>query len=155
KLRQREGFVEAGVPQPRWELVSSGEPAIGPPCVVKAIDRQGQKGLSLVLDAAELPEAIATARTFSRTGAALVAGLIDGPEVTVIAFSAGGEFGPIAVTDRLTAEPPAFGVALAHVYPSAHADAATGVARRAVEALGIGEGPTYTQLRIGPRGPEV
>ena len=33
-------------------------------------------------------------------------------------FSVGGEFHPLTVTDRLTAEPPAFGVALAHVWPA-------------------------------------
>src|SRR5262249_31870440 len=145
----------AGVPQPRWEVVGSGPVALGPPCVVKATDRQGQKGLSLVLDPAELPAAIQTARAVSRTGTALVEELVDGPEVTVIAVSIGGAFYPLAVTDRLTAEPPAFGVALAHVFPSPHAEAATEVARRAVEALGIDNGPTYTQLRIGPDGPEV
>jgi biotin carboxylase len=157
KLRQRERFEEAGVPQPRWQLVTGGEVAIEPPCVVKATDRQGQKGLSLVHDADELPAAIATARSASRAGAVLVEELVDGPEATVIGFSASGAFMPLAVTDRLTAEPPAFGVALAHVFPAAHVDedAVVGVARRAVEALGIREGPSYTQLRIGPGGPEV
>jgi biotin carboxylase len=156
KLRQRERFDEAGVPQPRWRLVGAGEAGIEPPCVVKAADRQGQKGLSLVLDEAGLPAAVAAARSFSRSGAALVEELVDGPEVTVIAFSSRGEFVPLAVTDRLTADPPAFGVALAHVFPSLQdAGAAAAVARRAVEALAIREGPTYTQLRIGPRGPEV
>ena len=60
------------------------------------------------------------------------------------------------MTDRLTAEPPAFGVALAHVWRSRAAgpDAAE-VARRAAEAIGIADGPTYTQLRIGRAGPEV
>jgi biotin carboxylase len=49
----------------------------------------------------------------------------------------------------------AFGVPLAHVWPSSYAEAAAEVARRAVEALGIEEGPSYTQLRISRGGPEV
>src|SRR5581483_12316895 len=80
---------------------------------------------------------------------------VDGPEVTVIGFSVAGEFVPLAVTDRITADPPAFGVALAHVWPSPHAEAAAEVTRRAVAALGIENGPTYTQLRVGGGGPEV
>ena len=65
-------------------------------------------------------------------------------------------FVPVLVTDRLTAEPPAFGVALAHVWPSVAATAdAVDVAGAAVEALGIRHGPTYTQLRIGADGPVV
>ena len=71
------------------------------------------------------------------------------------AFSLRGEFHPLTVTDRLTAEPPAFGVALAHVWPSEAGGGAAEVAESAVAALGIENGPTYTQLRIGPEGPQV
>ena len=90
------------------------------PCVVKAPDRQGQRGLTLVQTRAELPAAVAEAIDASRGGSCLVEELVDGPEVTVNAISRGGEFTPLTVTDRLTAEPPAFGVALAHVWPSEH-----------------------------------
>jgi biotin carboxylase len=155
KLRQREALAAAGVPEPRGEAVGDGQTGLRPPCVVKAPDRQGQKGLSLVLDDAELGHALALARAASRTGLVLVEEYVDGPEVTVIGFSARGRFVPLAVTDRITAEPPAFGVALAHVWPSAYAEAGAEVTRRAVEALGIEDGPSYTQLRISAGGPEV
>ncbi|MBV8598956.1 MAG: ATP-grasp domain-containing protein, partial [Actinobacteria bacterium] len=155
KLRQRERFAEAGVPQPRWQVVTGDDADVAAPCVVKAPDRQGQKGLSLVLEADELPDAIAHARDSSRAGAVLVEELVDGPEVTVVAFSVDGRFVPLAVTDRVTADPPAFGVALAHVWPSPHAEAAAAVAGEAVAALGIENGPSYTQLRVGPHGPAV
>jgi biotin carboxylase len=81
---------------------------------------------------------------------------VEGPEVTVNAFSVDGELVPLTVTDRLTAAAPAFGVALAHVWPSEHDTTATvDVARRAVEAVGIRNGPSYTQVRLGPDGPVV
>ena len=80
---------------------------------------------------------------------------MDGPEVTVNAFSLRGDYHPLTVTDRLTAEPPAFGVALAHVWPSEAGGKAAEVAESAVKALGIEDGPTYTQLRVGPDGPQV
>jgi biotin carboxylase len=158
KLRQRMRFAEAGVPQPRWQLVRSSEEEleVGPPCVVKPPDRQGQRGLSVVGDAAGLPRAIELALDASRSGTCLVEELVEGPEITVNAFSAGGRFHPLTVTDRLTAEPPAFGVALAHAWPSAVAtQACTEAARAAAETVGIHEGPTYTQLRIGRDGPRV
>jgi cysteine synthase A len=124
--------------------------------VVKAPDRQGQRGLTLVRSRDELASAVASARAESRSGTALVEELVDGPEVTVNAFSHGGRFVPIAVTDRLTAEPPAFGVALAHVWPSLHdTEPPVAAAAAAVAALGIRAGPSYTQLRLGPRGPVV
>jgi biotin carboxylase len=175
KQRQRELLAKAGVPQPRWHLVREPEDGLPMPSVVKAPDRQGQKGLTLVRSEEELPEAIARAIEESRSGVALVEEVVDGPEVTVNAFSLRGEFNPLTVTDRLTAEPPAFGVALAHVWParsarpqSGHGEEARGnrevpprtseaarVAESAVAALGIENGPSYTQLRIGPEGPQV
>ena len=63
---------------------------------------------------AELPAAIEAALEASRNGAYIVEEYVDGPEVTVNAVSVDGVFHPLAVTDRLTADPPAFGVALAH-----------------------------------------
>jgi biotin carboxylase len=152
KLRQRDRLSAAGVHQPLWQVVAEvGEVEIEPPFVVKPPDRQGQKGLSLVRSRAELDAAIGRARSVSRSGAVLVEELVAGAEVTAIGFDGR----TLAVTDRLTAEPPAFGVALAHVFPSPRAEEAAGVAERAVAALGIERGPTYTQLRLGPDGPQV
>ena len=150
KSRQRERFAAAGVPQPRL----LDEPA--PPCVVKAPDRQGQRGLTLVQTAAALPAAIEAALDASRNGNYIVEEYVDGPEVTVNAVSVDGVFQPLTVTDRLTADPPAFGVALAHAWPSVvTTQAPIDAARDAAEALGIRNGPTYTQIRVGPEGPQV
>jgi biotin carboxylase len=157
KLRQRERLDEAGVPQPRWWVVAPGDPlpVVETPCVVKAPDRQGQKGLTLVRSAAELGPAVEAARLESRGNLALVEELAPGPEVTVIGFSTGGVFTALAVTDRVVAEPPAFGVALAHVWPSPAAPEAAAVAEWALAALGITEGPSYVQVRIGADGARV
>jgi len=150
KSRQRERFAEAGVPQPRL----LDDPV--PPCVVKAPDRQGQRGLTFVRTEAELPAAIAAALEASRNGAYIVEEYVDGPEVTVNAFSVDGVFHPLAVTDRLTADPPAFGVALAHAWPCVETtQAPIAAARAAAEALGIRNGPTYTQIRLGADGARV
>ena len=158
KLRQRERFEEAGVPQPRWRAVGREDStaSLSVPAVVKAPDRQGQRGLTLVRRGMQLADAVARAEEASRNGIALVEELVDGPEVTVNAFSLDGAFHPLTVTDRETARPPAFGVALAHVWPSKHADErAVDIARAAAEALGIENGPTYTQIRLGWDGPRV
>ena len=156
KPRQRACLGRHGVPQPRSKLVSEPDDELGYPCVVKAPDRQGQRGLTLVREAFELPAAVSEAIGASRGGNALIEELVEGPEVTVNGFSLDGVFVPLTVTDRLTAAPPAFGVALAHVWPSAQAvEDAVAVAARAVEALGIRNGPSYTQLRLGPDGAQV
>ncbi|HEY3069481.1 MAG TPA: ATP-grasp domain-containing protein [Gaiellaceae bacterium] len=155
KQRQRERLEEAGVAQPRWRVaVGAGDLKV--PCVVKPPDRQGQKGLTVVRDASQLEAAVQVAIGASRGGAALVEELVEGPEVTVNAFSAAGEFQPLTVTDRLTADPPAFGVALAHAWPSEHDVAgAVEVARAAATALGVENGPTYTQVVLSQEGPKL
>jgi biotin carboxylase len=157
KLRQRERLAAAAVPQPRSWVVGGGDepPEISGPVVVKAPDRQGQKGLTLVESPEELGAAIEVARSAARNGLALVEELVYGPEVTVVGFSVDGVFTALTVTDRITAAPPAFGVALAHVWPSHVRGLTPDVAERAVAALGITNGPSYTQLRIGPGGPMV
>jgi biotin carboxylase len=158
KLRQRERFAAAGVSHPRYRVCGSEADApeaaadIGFPCVVKAPDRQGQRGLSLVDDASSLGDAVERALAASRVGTFLIEELVSGREVTVNGFSLRGRFHPLTVTDRHTAERPAFGVALAHVWRSslepAQVGAAVQAASAAAAALGIEHGPTYTQVLV-------
>lgn len=165
KLRQRERFAEAGVPHPRYEVCSSEEEAaaaaarLGYPCVVKAPDRQGQKGLAPARTPRELEAAARAALAAARGGVCLVEELVSAPELTVNAFSVAGRFFPLTVTDRQVADPPAFGVALGHVWPSAlepeRIGAAVEAAAAASSALGIADGPTYTQILAGTDGPRV
>jgi biotin carboxylase len=165
KLRQRERFAEAGVEQPAYEVCSGAREAeqaagrIGFPCVIKAPDRQGQRGLTLVQAATEVAEAVRVALDASRSATLLVEEHVPGREVTVNAFSSGGHFHPLTVTDRLTASPPAFGVALTHAWPSQlepqEIGAVIEAAAAAAAAVGIEEGPSYTQVLVGPNGVRV
>lgn len=154
KLRQRERFAAAGVPHARSVDPRDGEVRL--PVVVKAPDRQGQRGLTLVESPGELDAALERARAEARGTGVLVEELVDGPEVTVNAISVAGTFVRLLVTDRLTFPTPAFGVARAHVWPSlAATPAVVDVVRSAVESVGIRDGPSYTQVRVGPDGPVV
>ena len=165
KLRQRERFAAAGVPQPEYEVCSGAREAaaaarrIGFPCVVKAPDRQGQRGLTLVGSSGEVEDAVRIALDASRSATLLVEELVPGREVTVNAFSVDGHFYPLTVTDRLTSALPAFGVALTHVWPSelepAQIGSAVEAAAAAARAVGIENGPSYTQLLVGPDGARV
>ncbi len=162
KVRQRERFDAAGIPQPVHETCHSVAAAheaaerVGYPCVVKAPDRQGQRGLSVVSAPEELEDAATAALEASRSGSFLVEELVQGREVTVNGFSLSGQFHALTVTDRQLAEQPAFGVALAHVWPSAQPPLqiaqAIDAARRAAAALGIVDGPTYTQVLVSEEG---
>jgi biotin carboxylase len=156
KHKQRERFDELGVPQPHWTVTNAATDDVPAPCVVKPVDRQGQKGLSVVETHEGLARAIAAALEESRSTVVMVEELVRGPELTVNGFSIDGVFHPLTVTDRITGHGPAFGVALAHAWPSEHAaEAAVDAARRAAEAVGVANGPTYTQVVLGPDGPRV
>jgi biotin carboxylase len=162
KLRQRDRFAEVGIQQPLHETCRSVAEAreaaerVGYPCVVKAPDQQGQRGLSVVESPEELDEAAEAALEASRSSSLLVEELVEGREITVNAFSLDGQFYALTVTDRHLAEQPAFGVALAHVWPSAQPPLqiaqAIDAARRAAAALGIANGPTYTQVLVSEEG---
>lgn len=165
KLRQRERFTEAGVPQPDFavcrsvEEVQAAAARLGFPCVVKAPDRQGQRGLGLVRGPEDAAGAAEEALGASRSGSCIVEEYAVGREVTVNGFSVEGRFFPLTITDREVADPPAFGVALAHVWPSALPPREIGLAvesaAAAAAALGIRDGPTYTQILATADGPLV
>ncbi len=165
KTRQRERFAQAGVPQPEYRSCRALDDArwaadeLGYPCVVKAPDRQGQRGLSVIGSRQELEPAVAAALELSRSGGFLVEQLVSGHEVTVNAFLLGGRYHALTVTDRHLADPRAFGVALAHSWPCAQPTAqiakAIDAARKAAAALGITDGPTYTQVIVSEEGAVV
>src|SRR5919198_6093105 len=100
-----------------------------------------------------MESAVETALDASRSATLLVEEHVSGRELTVNGFSLGGRLRPLTVTDRLTADPPAFGVALAHAWPSElgteQIAAAIEAASSAVAALGIETGPSYTQVLVG------
>jgi biotin carboxylase len=165
KLRQRERFRGAGVLQPAFavcrsvEEVEAAAEQLGFPCVVKAPDRQGQRGLGLVRVPEDAAAAAEEALGASRSASCIVEEYAVGREVTVNGFSVEGRFFPLTITDREVADPPAFGVALAHVWPSVLPPREIGLAveaaAAAAAALDIREGPTYTQILATAAGPLV
>ncbi len=163
KLKQRERFAEAGIPFARYAVATRGEEAetaaaeLGFPLVVKAPDRQGQRGLALARGLEELGPAVERALHASRSGLCMIEQLEPGREATVIGFSLDGRYHALAVTDRRSAVVPAFGVSLEHSWPSSLSEnelaRTIDIAGRATAALGIEQGPSYVQVIVGERGP--
>jgi biotin carboxylase len=153
KREQRRTFAREGVPQPAFSEDGAGLRA-GARIIVKPARAQGQRGLSIVEAGGDAATAAGRARGESRDGCALWEEFVEGPELTVNAFSERGRFTPLTVTDRERAL--AFGVATAHIYPSLHVTAElVAAAEAACRALGITDGPTYTQVLRGSDGPRV
>jgi biotin carboxylase len=163
RQRQRERLAAAGIAQPRsivcrtLDEVTEAAKELGYPVVVEAPDRSGERGVVLAADQAALTAAAAVALAETRGEYCLVEELVGERTVTVNAFSLGGRFVPLTVTDREQAPPPAFGVPLAHLWPAAldpaEVGAAVDTAAAAARALGIDQGPTTAQVLLGTEGP--
>jgi biotin carboxylase len=165
KLKQRERLTASAIAQPRSLVcrtlaeVAEAAAELGYPVVIEAPDRAGERSVALSADRDALAAAAAEALAEARDDYCLVEELVGGPTVTVNAFSVGGRFVPLTVTDRELAPPPAFGVTLAHVWPaeieSTEIAAAISIAAAAARALGVVDGPSTTQVLIPDDGPPL
>ncbi len=158
KIEMRRRWEAADLPTLPWAEVFDVDSAvnesraIGLPIVIKPPDNAAQRGIQIVTDEAVIPAAFEEALANSPSGRVFVEEFIDGPEIAITTFAAGGRTRSIQVTDRVTGPPPYLGICLAHVFPSeiAQADlaAAEALLPRAAEALGVTVGPTYSQIRL-------
>jgi biotin carboxylase len=157
KRRMRAAFEAAGVPSPKGREIGRDDATqtlaeVGLPAVVKPVDGSGQRGVSEVRSAEELPAALERALGASRTGAAVLERFLEGDELTVNGFLLDGEYFPMSVTRRLLHPPPPLGVCIAHRYPSGlpreRERELFALAYAASRAVGIETGPSYVQLRV-------
>lgn len=144
----------AGVPMPhsvtldpRSDPASVEYPDL--PCVVKAADSQGQRGMSVVRSRDELRDAIPRARQASRSSTVVVDHFHEGPELTINAWIVDGKAVLAAPLDRITVNPPpSIGICLQHVFPSVHVDDGEtfrSIAESVARAYGVSRGPLYIQ----------
>ncbi len=163
KDQMRVAYRRGGAPIPAFAVVSSlaeVESFVnvhGLPAVIKPSRGWGQRGVSKVEHESELAPAFERARGASDAGVAVVEAFIEGREFSVNAYTAKGNTTVYSVTERIiTHYPDPPGITFAEWFP-ADLDArdetrAVEAAVAGIRALGVNRGPTYTQLRLGPRG---
>jgi biotin carboxylase len=153
----------AGVPMPQAVTLAPTGPEPGSlpalPCVVKAADSQGQRGMSIVRTPGDLQAAIDQARNVSRTATVVVEHFHEGPEFTINAWMSEGRALVAAPLDRITVNPPpSIGICLQHVYPSVHAadgDQFAAIAESVARAYEMERGPLYIQTIAASDGYKV
>ncbi|GIU93505.1 MAG: phosphoribosylglycinamide synthetase [Acidimicrobiia bacterium] len=165
KAMMRRLLERGEVPQPTFRVVTSNDdPAsvaeeVGYPAVVKPLSLQGSRGVMRVDDPAEARAAVERVRRILVEAGAnpnepvLIEEYMPGAEVAVEAMLWGGELEILAVFDKPDPlEGPYFEETL-YVTPSRlHPevlDEVFDVTRRAVNAIGLREGPIHAELRIG------
>lgn len=143
--------VEPGQPDPAWGVF---------PAIVKPVDSQGQRGITVVESEAELPAAIATARASAVSGAVIIEELLRGPEVSAHVIVGGGEVLLFLPSDRHVWDGPLIGTPQAHSLPL-RAETAVweeefrALAEQVVTALGVQDGPLYFQVILTESGPRI
>jgi biotin carboxylase len=157
----RERFKCAGVSQPEYLIVDSSEEAlnavceIGFPCVVKAADSSGSRGVTRVSNETEIDDAYKEARNYSRSGKVLVEQFISGIEIGAQTFSMGGKCEIVCLhNDSISSEP--YMIPIGHSYPfimdGVDKQRAIKEISKAVIALGIIDGPANVDLIVSDNG---
>lgn len=164
-MRQR--LQEFGVPVPVFYKVNTRDEyyqainKLDVKCIVKPADNSGSRGVDLLSnlkDSQEIEKAYHYSKSFSRNGTIVVEEYMEGPEVSVETLSIAGECYVIQITDKLTTGAPYF-VEMGHNQPSLlpknMQQQIEKVAKMAVKALGIQNGPSHTEIKVTSEGPKI
>ncbi|QII04305.1 pyridoxal-phosphate dependent enzyme [Rhodococcoides fascians A25f] len=171
KAKLRAILAEHGCGQPEYRWVpdarSAREAAAGwpMPCVVKPVDETGSTGVRCCTSETEAVaqiEAITAAplngRGQQRAPGALLESFADGPEYSVEMFGINGELRLFGIVEKTLLDSVNF-VESRHVLPASvppvRQHALVEAVRAALNAVGMTEGPTHTELRWTAAGPSI
>lgn len=154
-------FREKGVACPWFFIVENADELdrikdrLTYPCIVKPTDNSGSRGVYKIENEAQLAEAVSYSSGCGRSGRVIIEEYLSGSEVSVETFCVNGEAHVLAVTDKLTTGAPYY-VELGHNQPcmlpeAARADIAA-LAKKAVLAVGIENGPGHVEIMYTPKG---
>jgi len=161
----RERFAAFGVPTTESQSLTTADVAFsfvdryGFPVVLKPSDNSGQRGTALVQDPVALETAVSDALRFASDGKAIIEKFHAGPEINVTAAVEKGKIHFLSLSERVTAPPPHFGIAVEHVSPpplnDEQREAIMEASRRAIHAVGLTDGIAYPQVLHTTDGPRV
>ncbi|MFD9221612.1 ATP-grasp domain-containing protein [Streptomyces sp. NPDC060064] len=161
KVLTREALARAGVSPVRYQVVESAESltafleTIGGRIVVKPVDGTASADVH-ILDDKEAATAAWDALSAAGYPRALAEEFLDGPVISVEAFSFGGRHLPVALMTSVLDE---YLVEMEHSIPGAYGAEWTGELHAQTVALlnevGLQEGPTHTEFILTPDGPRM
>lgn len=161
KILTRKAFQRASVPQPNFVVISNLQEAeqaainLGYPCVLKAPDSSGSRGVTKLRSQQDIPAAFKEAMRYTRGTELLLEEFISGLEIGAQSFSVAGRCELVLIHDDELSTPP-FMVPIAHAFPSSLSDIqlekATVAVSKCVEALGITDGPSNIDLILDING---
>lgn len=157
-------FEASGVEHPWYfilpepDALKEVEDRITYPCISKPVDNAGSRGVMLIHSHAELKEAIGYSSSNGRKGGVIIEEYLQGKEVSVEIMSIDGDVHVLQVTDKLTTGAPHF-VEMGHSEPSRlgedDVEKIRNLAKRAVKAVGIENGPAHVEIMLTENGPKM
>lgn len=161
KYQMREAFMKAGVPCPKYMMVTpetlhSSEVIDGLrefqyPMLTKPSDRSGSLGVTKIVMPSQFYPAVELAMEKSFKYQAMVEEFIEGREISVEFISYKGVHYPLQITDKVTTEAPHF-VELEHHQPSTLSEVMFStiydITKNALNALGLTNGASHSEYKI-------
>lgn len=143
--------VERDAAPPSWQTY---------PCIVKPVDAQGQRGITVVREPEALAAAVEHAKASSISGPVIIEEFLEGPEVSAHVIVREGDIEFFLPSDRHVWEGPLVGVPQAHSLPLMESTQKWAGEFRAlvtsiVKSLGVQEGPLYVQSIFTEQGPKI
>lgn len=165
KIITRKRLAEFNCDQPLFRVITKTSEAlsaaeqIGYPCIIKAPDSSGSRGVVKVNAADEVEAAVVEAFKYSKDKRILVEEYIDGLEFGAQTFSVGGKCVKVLLHNDTLSSPP-YMVPTGHSFPFKELEpheisVAESAICQAVEALGINDGPANIDLILDRNTGEV
>lgn len=172
KSMMRLRMKEKNVPIPDFYILESFEDfeklvdnlpdTLKPVFVLKPADNAASRGVKLInitdIDDTDLKKLWDFTSQYSRGGRVLAEEYMGGPEVSVESVTSNGETHIITITDKKVTHVPYF-VETGHTEPSRLSkdvqDDIRKVALAAIEAVGITDGPSHTEIKVTPNGAKL
>lgn len=130
------------------------------PCVVKPVDSQGQRGVSLVRDSKELIKAVQNAFDSTSCSRVIIEEFLDGAEFSTNVVIQGGEILLNEFSDRIVFDEGYFGLPKGHRIPATYIneeqlEISKSYVREIVKKLNITDAVLYIQMKLKGNEPRV
>ena len=157
KFEMRRALSSVGLNVINYQIIDSLDDSIELdfPFMVKAVDRSGSRGVSLVNNLGEFERAYREAREVSFSKKVLIEEYFEGRQYSLEVLSENGTHHLIGITAEFYSGPPHF-VEIGHYIPANLEDfeikKLTNEVFKALDAVNLKEGASHTEIRLNDRG---
>jgi len=154
KILMREAFEMCGIPQPQFSANKTDFFSF--PFVIKSVDNCASRGLTIVRNADEIPQAVENAKKFSSNKEYISEDFIDGKEYSVDTVVYKGVVYPAGISDRIFLDKDNYAIQDGSItpsfLPSETQEKMYALMQRCASALGVTQGAFKGDLIVDTEG---